>query len=51
MDEVHFRGDFINLLGIPGVQLKYFSSLVDVQSHIGAVLLKIGLSHCFIRFS
>jgi len=48
MDTVHFHGDLINLLGIFSGFVEYFGTLVDVQRSIGAVLLKIGLCHCYI---
>ena len=46
LGKVYFGGDLINLVVTLNCVAKNLCSLVDGQSSIGAVLLKIGLSHC-----
>lgn len=48
MDKVNVHGDLANILRIISGQLEYFASLINVQTNIRAILLKIGLGHLFI---
>jgi len=48
LGNVHVGGNNMNLQGMISGMAYDFCSLVDVQSSISVVLLKIGLSHCYI---